>query len=145
MMMASQTPDVQPSRCHVCGSEVHIEPSAQSAESPSGEVPCPRCGYLLWFTWEDLGDVDVIRPTEKHLTRDSLDHFLDSVALKPGNHLILDLNDVHFIDSAALGRLVGLKKRVNGVGGQFTIRHVDPSLMDLFRITRLDHVFNLTS
>jgi hypothetical protein len=23
----------------------------------------PRCGHLLWFTWEDLGDEQVIRPT----------------------------------------------------------------------------------
>lgn len=79
MMIASQTPEPEPCRCHVCGSEVQIEPPAQS-----GEAPCPRCGYLQWFTWEDLGDVDVIRPTENLLTRDSLDHFLDSVVPSPG-------------------------------------------------------------
>jgi anti-anti-sigma factor len=138
MMIASQTLEVQPSRCHVCGSEVKIEPSAQS-----GDAPCPRCGYLQWFTWEDLGDVEVIRPIEDLLKRDSLDHFLDSVALRPGIHLILDLSEVHFVASAALGRLVGLKKRVHGVGGRFTIRHVCPELMEIFRITRLDHVFDM--
>ena len=65
------------------------------------------------------------------------------MALKPGIHLVLDLSEVHFFASAALGRLVGLKKRVNGVGGRFTIRHVDPDLMEIFRITRLDHVFDM--
>jgi HptB-dependent secretion and biofilm anti anti-sigma factor len=138
MMIASQTLEVQPSRCHVCGSEVKNVPVVES-----GDAPCPRCGYLQWFTWEDLGDVEVIRPIEDLLKRDSLDHFLDSVALKPGIHLILDLSDVHFVASAALGRLVGLKKRVHGVGGRFTIRHVCPELMEIFRITRLDHVFDM--
>ena len=72
---------------------------------------------MLWFTWEDQGDIDVIKPMEDLLTRESLDHFLDSVAIKPGIHLILDLSDVHFIASAALGRLVGLKKRVRASAG----------------------------
>jgi anti-anti-sigma factor len=138
MEISSRTPEGQPDRCHVCGSEVKIEPS-----DPSGDAPCPRCGHLLWFTWEDLGDVDVIRPTENLLTREALDNFLDSVALKPGKDLILDLSEVHFFASAALGRLVGLKKRVNSVGGRFTIRNVHPDLMEVFRITRLDHVFDM--
>ena len=81
MVIASQTLEVQPNRCHVCGSEVKNEPAAKS-----GDSPCPRCGHLHWFTWEDLGDVEVIRPIEDLLKRDSLDHFLDSVALKPGIH-----------------------------------------------------------
>lgn len=137
-MSASQSPEGQPNRCHVCGSQVQGEPASQPEQ-----VPCPRCGHLVWFTWEDLGEIDVIRPMGDLLTRDSLDHFLDSVALKPGVHLILDLSDVHFIASAALGRLVGLKNRVHSVGGRFTIRQVSPELMEIFRITRLDHIFNM--
>ena len=35
------------------------------------------------------------------------------------------------------------QKRVNAVGGRFTIRHVDAQAMELFRITRLDHVFDM--
>ena len=33
MVISSRTPEVQPNRCHVCGSEVKIEP-ADPAETP---------------------------------------------------------------------------------------------------------------
>ena len=70
MEISSRTPEGQANHCHVCGSEVKIEPS-----DPAGDAPCPRCGHLLWFTWEDLGDVDVIRPTKDLLTRDIAGYF----------------------------------------------------------------------
>ena len=138
MAISSRTPEGQPNRCHVCGSELKIEPS-----EPSRDAPCPRCGHLLWFTWEDKGDVEVIRPTEKVLTTEALDAFLDSVAMKPGAHLVLDLTEVHYFASAALARLVSIKKRVRSVDGRFTIRHIHPDLMEIFRITRLEHVFDI--
>lgn len=138
MEISSRTPEGQDKHCTVCGSHVKISPS-----DPAGDAPCPRCGHLLWFTWEDLGDVDVIRPTQDLLTRDALDAFLDSVAMKPGIHLILDLADVHYLASAALGRLISMKKRVNAVGGRFSIRHIHPDLVEIFRITHLEHVFEM--
>jgi HptB-dependent secretion and biofilm anti anti-sigma factor len=138
MAISSRTPDGQPNRCHVCGSELKIEPS-----DPACDAPCPRCGHLLWFTWEDKGDVEVMKPTEKVLTTEALDAFLDSVAVKPGVHLILDLSEVHYFASAALARLVGIKKRVRSVDGKLTIRHLNPDVLEIFRITRLEHVFDI--
>ena len=138
MEISSRTPEGQANHCTVCGSHMKIEPS-----DPAGDAPCPRCGHLVWFTWEDLGDVDVIRPTQDLLTRDALDAFLDSVAMKPGKHIILDLADVHYLASAALGRLISMKKRVNAVGGRFSIRHIHPDLLEIFRITHLEHVFEI--
>ena len=138
MTGASQPQEVRPNHCHVCGSQINSQSSDQA-----GEVSCSRCGYLVWFTWEDLGDVAVIRPLENLLSRDPIQRFLDSVALKPGVHLILDLSDVQFVVSAALSQIVSLKHRVHTVGGRFTIRHVRPELMEIFRITRLDHIFSM--
>jgi anti-anti-sigma factor len=138
MVISSSSPDLEPDRCQVCSSELKVEPPATP-----GESPCPRCGHLLWFTWENLGEVDVIKPTSERLNREDLDAFLDSVALRPGSHLVLDLGDVRFMASAALGHLISLKNRVGSVGGRFTIRNVDPDLMSVFRITRLDHVFDM--
>ena len=58
MTIASRTPEGRPNHCPVCGTDLKIEPS-----DPPGDALCPRCGHLLWFTWEDLGDVQIIRPT----------------------------------------------------------------------------------
>jgi hypothetical protein len=45
IVISSRTPEGKPFHCPVCGSGVKIEPS-----QPMGDVPCPRCGHLLWLT-----------------------------------------------------------------------------------------------
>ena len=42
--VSSRTPEGESNCCPVCGSAIHIEPSALT-----GDAPCPRCGHLLWF------------------------------------------------------------------------------------------------
>jgi len=106
MVISSQTPESQPNRCRVCGSEIKIEPSALP-----GDAPCLRCGHLLWFTWEDLGEIEVIRPLENVLRAESLDRFLDSVLIRPGTHIVLDLARVRFFSSAVFSKLINLKRR----------------------------------
>ncbi len=138
MVISSQNPEGQPNRCHVCGSEVKIEPS-----DPAGDAPCLRCGHLLWFTWEDLGDIEVIKPLENVLRAESLDKFLDSVLIRPGKHIVLDLTKVQFFSSAVFSKLLNLKRRVGSVGGRFSIRNVHPDLQEAMRITHLDHVFEV--
>jgi anti-anti-sigma factor len=86
-----------------------------------------------------------MKPTQNRLTRESLEMFLDSVALRPGIQLVLDLDDVHSFASATLASLISLQKRAKAVGGQLTIRHVRPEVMNAFQITRLDHVFEFES
>jgi anti-sigma B factor antagonist len=54
-------------------------------------------------------------------------------------------NHVVYFDSAALGKLINLKKQLGGAGRRLTLRHVHPDLVELFRITRLDRVFDLES
>ena len=138
MAISSQTPEGQPDRCHVCGSEVKNEP----LESP-GDAPCLRCGHLLWFTWEDMGEIEVIKPIENVLRSESLDKFLDSVLIRPGTHIVLDLTKVRFFSSAVFSKLINLKRRVGSVGGRFSIRNVHPEVLEAMRITHLDHVFDV--
>ena len=49
---------------------------------------------LVWFTWEDVGDVQVIKPTESRLRAESLDQLFKSEAMRPGVHLVIDFNHV---------------------------------------------------
>jgi hypothetical protein len=39
----SRTPEGQPSRCHVCGKPLRIDPS----NHPFSDATCPRCGALV--------------------------------------------------------------------------------------------------
>lgn len=47
MSIASRTPEGFPIRCPFCGQESVVEPSDRL-----GDSVCPRCGQLLWTSWE---------------------------------------------------------------------------------------------
>jgi anti-sigma B factor antagonist len=136
MTISSRTPEGQPNRCPVCGDSLTIEPS-----EPAGDAPCPRCGHLLWFTYEDLGDVRVIKPAGDVLTAERLAGLFGAVTLPRGARLVLDLSDVQYLSSPALGKLVNLKKRLGPSRGALRIRGLHPDLAEVFRICRLDQVF----
>jgi anti-sigma B factor antagonist len=53
---------------------------------------------------------------------------------------IVDLSETDFLDSSALGVLVGISKRQQGNGAGLTIVCPKPHLRRLFQISRLDEV-----
>jgi len=138
MVISSRTPEGRPNQCPVCGSHVSIEPS-----DPAGEAPCPRCGHLLWFALEDLGHIQVIRPTGSRLDPELLDRLIDSLEMRSGMRLVIDFSGVQYLASSVLGKLINLKKQLGVGGGRLRLQHVHPDLVEVFRITRLDRVFDL--
>lgn len=44
MTISSRTPEGVPGQCPICEKLICVDPSL-----PTGDVPCPRCGTLLWF------------------------------------------------------------------------------------------------
>ena len=55
--------------------------------------------------------------------------------------MYFDCKDLEYIDSTALGALVGVMKTVKGAGCEMHLANVKPNLMKLFRITHLDQIF----
>lgn len=55
--------------------------------------------------------------------------------------LLLDLGRLTFIDSAGLGMLVRLLRRVRDMGGDLVLVRATPSTRKLFRMTGLDALF----
>jgi anti-sigma B factor antagonist len=58
-----------------------------------------------------------------------------------GGRLVLDLSEVHFIDSTALGVLVGAHQQTQAHNGEFRLVVGDPFLLKIFHITGFDGVF----
>ncbi len=54
--------------------------------------------------------------------------------------LIIDFDEVSFMDSSALGALVGILKKV-GNRGEVTVCSLSGSVEQMFKITRMDRVF----
>lgn len=57
--------------------------------------------------------------------------------------LVIDIENVAFLDSTGLGVLVGALKRVRAEGGSLDIICTSERLMRIFEITGLDKVFGL--
>lgn len=57
--------------------------------------------------------------------------------------LVVDLSDVTFIDSTALGVLIGGVRRVHGSGGAMTIVVTSRQVERVLSITGLDRVFSM--
>lgn len=57
--------------------------------------------------------------------------------------VILNFSSVRFIDSACLGVLIGLARRVRKDGGDIRISDLQNEVDSIFQITRLDKVFKI--
>ena len=61
-------------------------------------------------------------------------------------NLVLDVSELAFIDSAGLGVIVGAARRLRDErSGSVVLRGVQPQLLRVLRLTRLDHVFEIES
>ena len=57
--------------------------------------------------------------------------------------ILLNFGNVQYLSSAALGKLINLKKKVGAVQGKLKLCCIHPDLLEVFRITRLDQVFEI--
>jgi anti-anti-sigma factor len=58
-------------------------------------------------------------------------------------HILLDCEQLKYIDSTGLGVLVAAYKKANELGGSIKIINLKPFLKKIFMITALDKVFNI--
>lgn len=83
------------------------------------------------------GEVDVYTsPTLKAA-------LLEATGAAAGGQVVVDLDQVGFIDSSGLGVLVGALRRTREAGGDLRIVSARPSVEKIFHITGLDRVFSL--
>jgi ABC-type transporter Mla MlaB component len=137
MAISSRTPEGRPGRCPDCGADVAIEPSG-----PARDAPCPECGHLIWFDREEADAVQAVSLEGPRLEPESLDAAFEAAGLLIGGQLAIDFREVQDISSAALARLIRLKREATAVGRKLVLRGVCPSLLEVFRLTRLDSVFD---
>jgi anti-anti-sigma factor len=74
-----------------------------------------------------VGETDVLRETMQTLPRSSA--------------VILDLSHVTLLDAHGLGVMLQMREQAEATGASFELMNVGDSLRELFRITRLDSVF----
>lgn len=91
------------------------------------------------------GDHDILAPQgEVDLAsytylRDRISELIDGGRA----NVVVDLSSTAFLDSTALGALIGGRRRAYAAGGSFALVCDNPHLLRLFELTRLDLVFNV--
>src|SRR5205085_11910188 len=61
------------------------------------------------------------------------------------SRIVVDLSDTTFLDSTALGVLIGAVKRLRTRDGVLTLVNTDANIAKTFEITGLDQIFTITA
>ena len=84
---------------------------------------------------------------EKILDEDQLQglegSFLPLIEQTPQIQLIIDFSNVKFLTSSVLGLLIRVSKKVYETEGQLRLCSIGSKILDVFRITRLDKIFEI--
>lgn len=70
---------------------------------------------------------------------------LNDVIEKGAKKIIVDLHEVNFLDSTTLGVLISSLKKVRKKNGQICVTRLQPSVQEVFKLTRLNKVFAIFS
>ncbi len=103
--------------------------------SPKIEVEYAQSAAIATLTDEKILDEADIRGLEE-----SIMPLIES----PGNiNLVLDFSNVKFMTSAVLGLLIRISRKIYESQGQMKLCAINPKIKEIFKITRLDRVFDI--
>ena len=71
---------------------------------------------------------------------DQMYRLVDDHGLKK---IVLDFQSVEHLSSAALGKLINMKKKVDAAGGQLSMCNLRSDLLKIFKVTKLTKVFDI--
>ncbi|MEM6553209.1 MAG: STAS domain-containing protein [Planctomycetota bacterium] len=62
---------------------------------------------------------------------------------QPSPKLLLNFESVEHLSSAALGTLITINNRIREKGGQLRLANIDAQIYDVFKITKLNKLFQI--
>jgi anti-sigma B factor antagonist len=96
----------------------------------------------------DTGKVSHVRFLDSRITDTEHIHCLGEELLAlfekdRRNSILLDFENVVFLSSSALGKLIKLNNRMKTGGGKLRLAAIRPEIYEVFRITKLDETFQI--
>lgn len=97
---------------------------------------------------EQIADVAVVNFLDKRILDEPTiqaiaEQLFSLVDEQNQRKLCLNFNNVEYMSSAALGKLINLHKKLTGVKGKMAMCHVIPQIFEVFAITKLDKIFKI--
>ena len=66
---------------------------------------------------------------------------IDNLLLSGATRIVVNLEDVNFVDSAGLGTLIEIHRKTKAKGGRLVLAHLGPKLRQALEIARLLTLF----
>lgn len=94
------------------------------------------------------GDITVIRFVDRNILDEANiqqigDEIVKIVESEPKPKLLISFKDVDHLSSAALGTLITVNNKVRNREGQLRLSDIDPQIYEVFKITKLDQLFQI--
>ena len=99
---------------------------------------------------EDVGDIAVVNFVDKkildeqniQMIGDDLFRLVDELGRRK---VLLNFSKVEFMSSAALGKIIQLHRKLQGVQGKLVLCSIAKDIYDVFRITKLDKILTIVA
>ena len=97
---------------------------------------------------EHIGDVAVVNFKDKKILDEQAiqtigEQLFNLVDTDGCKKLLLNFQNVEYLSSAALGKLITLNKKIQAVGGRLVLCEISPQIYEVFEITKLDKFFTI--
>ena len=97
---------------------------------------------------EEVGDVTVVNFVDKKILDENniqiIGNQLFGLVEEDGRKkIVLDFTNVEYLSSAALGKLITMDKKVKAISGKLRFRNIRSDILEVFKITRLDKLFQI--
>jgi anti-anti-sigma factor len=86
-----------------------------------------------------------MRGTFTHEDTQSFQHIIEHIKLNDVSDITLDLNDVEFIDSSAMGMLLLMKNESSKLGIATKLDNVTGQVWKIINLTHFDKIFDVNS
>jgi len=118
-------------------------------------VPATPCGKERQMTNEQqrllvepVNEVTVVTFKDKKILDEAViqeigDALFDLVDKQYKTRLLLNFENVEYLSSAALGKLITLNKRIKEENGELKLCNIIPEIYEVFRITKLNRLFEI--
>jgi anti-sigma B factor antagonist len=97
---------------------------------------------------EQIADITVINFLDKRILDEPniqviADQLFSLVDDAKRRKLLCNFENVEYLSSAALGKLINLHKRLTSLQGRMALCNLIPQIMEVFTITRMDKIFKI--
>jgi anti-sigma B factor antagonist len=96
-----------------------------------------------YFRLESVHGITILSFVDIQIAPDAKDLLYDLVETKGHKRLLINFSNIPAMATVGLGILANLQQKVDAVGGQLKFCCLDPELVKLFAMMKLDQIFKI--